>query len=158
MRVAERRRLRERFGFACGYCGVTESDDGALLTTDHFQPRTQGGSNEPDNLVYACHACNEFKGDYRQATGTRRILHLGRDDLSAYVAENADATLRGLTPTGVFHIERLRLNRPALLEHRRARRRLATAQAEQRALLEQLGQLESQVNQLTMQLEALQND
>lgn len=158
MRAETRRQLREHFDFACGYCGVRENDVGALLTTDHFQPRTQGGSDAADNLVYACHACNEFKGDFWPTTATQRILHPQRDDLSRHIIQETDATLRGLTSTGRFHIERLRLNRPALLEHRRARLRLAAAQDEQRALLEQLGVLEGQVNQLIGQLEALQND
>lgn len=56
--------LRQRFQFRCGYCGVREADAGAELTADHFQPRSRGGADEPDNLVYSCHACNEFKGDF----------------------------------------------------------------------------------------------
>ena len=156
MRAETRRQLRERFGFACGYCGVREVDVGALLTTAHFQPRTQGGSDEVDNLIYTCHACNEFKGDFWSTTETQRILL--RDDLNLHISQENNGDLRGLTPTGSFHIECLRLNRPPLLEHRRARQRLAAAQSEQHALLEQLGLLEDQVNQLTTQLEALQND
>lgn len=28
------------------------------LTADHLRPRNSGGTDEPDNLVAACHSCN----------------------------------------------------------------------------------------------------
>jgi 5-methylcytosine-specific restriction endonuclease McrA len=46
----------------CAYCGVKprKARDGHL---DHLIPRSLGGSNAPDNIVYACKKCNEAKGD-----------------------------------------------------------------------------------------------
>ncbi len=64
MRQDQRIAFRKRFAFRCGYCGVRERDVGAELTIDHFQPGSKGGAHEPENWVYCCHACNEFKGDY----------------------------------------------------------------------------------------------
>jgi 5-methylcytosine-specific restriction endonuclease McrA len=64
MNLTERQSLREQYGFRCGYCGVHESRAGAELTVGHFQSRSRGGSDDPSNLVYCCHACNEFKGDH----------------------------------------------------------------------------------------------
>ncbi|MBI3408208.1 MAG: HNH endonuclease [Planctomycetes bacterium] len=49
MRQDQREMLRRQFQFRCGYCGVHESDAGAELTVDHFQPRSHGGSHEPEN-------------------------------------------------------------------------------------------------------------
>jgi len=69
MTPQQRLAVRERFGFRCGYCGVHESQEGAELTIDHYQPRSRGGTDEPDNLVYCCHACNSHKGDYWQPGG-----------------------------------------------------------------------------------------
>jgi hypothetical protein len=40
-----REQLRERAGFACEFCGVSETDVGGLLTADHFRPRSKGGSD-----------------------------------------------------------------------------------------------------------------
>ena len=33
-----RRTVRTLYAFACGYCGVTETEVGAYLTIDHYQP------------------------------------------------------------------------------------------------------------------------
>ena len=46
MTAAERRALRERYQFRCGYCGVHENEVGAELTVDHFQPRSSGGTDQ----------------------------------------------------------------------------------------------------------------
>ena len=58
MRNELRQSVQSRSRFQCGYCGVIETEAGAKLTVDHFQPRTQDGGDDLDNLVYACHACN----------------------------------------------------------------------------------------------------
>lgn len=44
--------------YVCAYCG-TERE----LTKDHVIPRSRGGSNEPDNIVWACRNCNSAKGN-----------------------------------------------------------------------------------------------
>ncbi len=133
--------IRERFQQACGYCGVNEVAAGGELTLDHYQPQSAGGSDALDNLVYACIRCNQYKGDYwpteEDLAQGRRVLHPLLDDVSAHLAENEDAgLLRGLTPTGLFHIALLRLNRPQLIAHRLARRLQAILQ-EKIHLLEQ---------------------
>ena len=64
MRRASRQSVRVRYDFRCGYCGVSETNIGAEMTADHFLPRIHGGDDSLDNLVYCCHACNEFKSDY----------------------------------------------------------------------------------------------
>src|SRR5207249_7158718 len=104
----------------------------AALTSDHFQPRSRGGADDLQNLVYCCHACNEYKGDFYQPDAVERLLHPLRDTLSQHIVERDDGTLRALTPTGAFHIEQLHLNRPTLIAHRLAERQL---QAERRELL-----------------------
>src|SRR4029077_8353096 len=118
MRPEERESLRQRFQFRCGYCGGSERDVGAPLTVDHFQPRSQGGLHEPENWVYCCHACNEFKGDFWQPDSPQRLLHPIRDDLTAHMAEGADGARQPLSDTGAFHIEALHLNRPQLVAYR----------------------------------------
>lgn len=48
--------LAER-GSACTYCG------GVASGVDHVLPVSRGGTDDPKNLVPACHACNASKND-----------------------------------------------------------------------------------------------
>ena len=41
--------------YTCVYCGF---DAWMQLTVDHLRPRNSSGTDEPDNLVAACHSCN----------------------------------------------------------------------------------------------------
>ena len=133
MAVSAETRAAVRVAFAgcCGYCGVSETAVGGELEIDHFRPLSAGGSDELENLVYACTACNRFKGDYApagDAPESLRLLRPHRDDMAAHVVETAHGRLLGLTPRGWFHLDRLHLNRPLLVEMRRLRRdRLAQA-------------------------------
>jgi hypothetical protein len=52
MTATERAALRQLYNFCCGYCGVSETDVGAALTIDHFQPTSRGGADAPTNWVY----------------------------------------------------------------------------------------------------------
>lgn len=155
---ADRDDLRRRFQYRCGYCGVREADVGADLTVDHFQPRSRGGADDADNLVYSCHACNEFKGDFWEPDAARRLLHPLRDDPAAHLAEQPDGTLRGLTETGTFHLDRLRLNRPPLVEYRRERLALEHARRAERLLLDRLRDLDDRLEQLLADLDRLRPD
>lgn len=51
----------KRDGFACKYCGATPSET-VVLEVDHIHPVASGGTNEIDNLLTACFACNRGKG------------------------------------------------------------------------------------------------
>lgn len=48
---------------ACVYCGATYQN-GARLSVDHVISRKRGGSDEYDNLVCACLACNKDKAHF----------------------------------------------------------------------------------------------
>jgi len=86
--------IREKFRYCCGYCGISESDVGGELEIDHFQPASKGGTNDIDNLVYACVHCNRFKGNYwPDETGSHAYLLL-RPDKPDY-AEHVDLTING---------------------------------------------------------------
>lgn len=51
-------------GTHCFYCGVRFSEEvGCDRTIDHRIPRSQGGTNQLVNMVFACRACNERKAD-----------------------------------------------------------------------------------------------
>jgi hypothetical protein len=120
MEPSARERARERYAARCGYCGVHEDWVGATLTIDHHRPRSRGGTDESENLVYACPRCNEHKGRYWHDADPPhiRLLDPGREDLTLHVRESEDGRLAGMTPEGVFFIEKLRLNRAPLVAHR----------------------------------------
>ncbi len=118
---ALRESVRALHNFSCGYCGVTETDLGGELDIDHFCPRSHAGRSVLDNLVYTCPTCNRFKGDYwpaPEAGPDLMLLHPRQDDLSSHIGTLPDGRLIGLTKRGWFHIQRLRLNRPQLIELR----------------------------------------
>lgn len=89
-----------------------------------FGPQSQSGTDDVANLVYACHACNEFKGIYWTKDDDTRLLHPLTDDLALHMAEEANGTLRPLTVLGQVYVDRLQLNRAALVAQRQERQRL----------------------------------
>lgn len=56
-----RDRLYEVGGGRCHYCECELSRE--AMTIDHVIPLAKGGPNSQDNMVIACRACNEAKGD-----------------------------------------------------------------------------------------------
>lgn len=136
--------MRERYNFACGYCGINEIDAGNELEIDHFHPTKHGGADELENLVYACPACNRNKAYYwpsLDAPPHKYLLHPLADDLNIHISLLQDSQLAGLTPRGWFHIDWLHLNRPQLVT---MRQRLATYQRTQK-MIEEMQQINHQL-------------
>ena len=80
-----RETIRALYDLRCGYCGVTETATVGELEIDHFLPRSHGGKDILDNLVYACPTCNRFKGDYwpvPEASADLMLLHPQQDAYS----------------------------------------------------------------------------
>jgi hypothetical protein len=155
MRSEQRAAVRAAYNYRCAYCGVSEIDSGAELTVDHFRPSSRGGTDDLENMVYCCHACNEYKGDIYQPDAAERILHPRRDAFWQHITEGEDGTLRALTPTGAFHIEQLRLNRPTLIAHRLVERHLQAERQELLALRRRLDELRREEEELEKREEEL---
>jgi hypothetical protein len=155
-----REETRERFAGRCGYCGVHEDDAGATLTVDHHRPLVHGGDDHVNNLVYACARCNEHKGSYWHEQDPRRIplLHPGRDDLTAHLREEEDGRIVASTPEGQFFVQRLRLNRPQLVTHRRELRGRSKLHEELAAMTEHAHALEQRVNELSRTIDSIADD
>lgn len=154
-----RERIRVLYHFSCGYCRVTETESGGQLEIEHFCPQSHGGQDTLENLVYACVACNRFKGDYwptPEASIDLMLLHPRQDNLSAHIASIPDGRLIGLTKRGWFHIQRLRLNRAQLIELRLQR----AEEQRLRRILEQneqaIAQLRAYVQELEQEIDRLQ--
>jgi len=148
-----RERVRRRAGFACEYCGVTETDVAGQLTIDHFHPQAKGGSDAVDNLVYCCHRCNEYKSDYwAQESNVLSLWNPRQEPAEAHLMELADGKLLAITETGVLTLNRLRLNRPPLVANRLKRQRNAEEQrllTHLRDVLTVLDQMQAQNNLLS---------
>jgi hypothetical protein len=153
MTAEERAALRQLHNFCCAYCGVSETDVGAELTIDHFQPASRGGKDTPANWIYCCFPCNNAKGDYWQPDSPQRILHPLHDDLREHIVEQADGTLIGLTVTGRFHIQQLRLNRPALVAHRLEKRQRELEVLRHEEVLRSLAEAQQEILLLRQRIE-----
>ncbi len=158
MRRALRQSVRIRYEFLCGYCGVSETNIGAEMTVDHFLPRIHGGEDTEDNLVYCCHACNEFKGDYWQPEPTLRLLHPRLDDETTHIREHTDGTYLALTERGSIHLRILRLNRPELIAYRLERKELFLLRQQNQILRQQLQEAQQTTRRLEVDLERYSND
>jgi hypothetical protein len=55
--IADDERLKMILPQACCYCGGRDG-----LSIDHLFPRSRGGADSGDNLVWACRPCNSGKG------------------------------------------------------------------------------------------------
>lgn len=153
--------IRRLYRQTCGYCGVTESAVGSEMTVDHFMPRVAGGSDELDNLVYACWKCNQFKHDFwpgpDDLAHQHRILHPLLDDLDIHLHPNEETgRLEGLTATGRFHIAALRLNRPQLVKYRLGQHLQQMLQEKHRLLELQIDELRKTIAAQEQYLAALQ--
>lgn len=86
MAISSRRRFEvlHRDGFTCRYCG--RRPPGVRLEVDHIQPKSKGGSDDPDNLLAACELCNRGKA----------ALEIVDGDEGAE-AKDADLRIRRLT-------------------------------------------------------------
>lgn len=161
-----RQMVRQRYGFSCGYCGVSEIAVGGELQIDHFRPLKHGGTDSVENLVYACAHCNRYKASYwpdEESPDSFYLLHPLQDDFAEHIALLGDGRLTGISSRGWFHISWLHLNRPQLIVQRQERQTqqelqqlMARSQQVQRelkgriqALEQELAALQSVIEQLT---------
>jgi len=150
-----RKQVRQRANFACEFCGITETDAGGELTIDHYQPTAKGGDDGPENLLYCCARCNQYKLDYWPTyPDTPSLWNPRREPASQHFLELDDGTLYPLTATGAFTLKRLRLNRPPLVAHRLRKRQ----QTEEIRLLTRYRGLIQLLEQLNIQLSALMEE
>lgn len=59
-----RQLVRKRANYLCEYCHSPERISTSRFTIDHIQPRSLGGSDDPDNLALACSCCNQRRYNF----------------------------------------------------------------------------------------------
>ena len=124
-----RQYLRYEFRFRCCYCGTHEYalPDRDSWQIDHFEPRNRIPKSRwgnYQNLYYACKTCNSFKSGYwpdqEDEDAGRSYVDPCRDRIIGDEADlRPDGLLVGRSPAGAFTIERINLNRWALVQRRR---------------------------------------
>lgn len=57
--LLSRKNILKRDGHRCMYCGTTHG----RMSVDHILPKLRGGTDTWENLVCACHKCNNKKGN-----------------------------------------------------------------------------------------------
>jgi 5-methylcytosine-specific restriction endonuclease McrA len=68
-RLTLRFQIFQRDGFQCCYCGRKPPE--VTLHVDHLHPVSEGGTNDPSNLVTACSHCNWGKADVLLASSAQ---------------------------------------------------------------------------------------
>ena len=123
---AVRRQVRDRARNRCEYCRHPASHACSPFVCEHILPRVHGAGNTLSELAWACPACNSHKYTKTRARDpqTERIVPLfnpRRQQWLRHFAWSEDFMLIiGRTATGRATVETLHLNRPELVNLRRA--------------------------------------
>lgn len=126
--------ILERDSFTCQYCGQFAPN--VMLHVDHRVEVCNGGTNDPDNLITSCAACNWGKEGLRaspQRTAQNLLLadairtgaHIATDKRREGLADTMAALLRNGPMTTVEIADAIgapRKNALAVLAHHRGKR------------------------------------
>jgi len=123
---AQRDYVTDRANGYCEYCRIHNSFSPATFHLDHFNPLSQGGSDDIENIVLACGGCNERKSNLmlviEPISGEESNLFNPRtEDWFEHFTWSEDYTiLSGITPTGIVTEKLLELNRLGCINLRKS--------------------------------------
>ena len=122
--AALRREVIERAGNRCEYCGLPAEVAFYPHEVDHVIAEKHGGTNDIDNLAFACWRCNRHKGSdltsFDPETALLSPLFNPRTQVWAEHFAYEGERVAGLTPEGRTTVNLLRLNSEERLTERRA--------------------------------------
>jgi len=119
------RQVAERAKWRCEYCQSPAAFSTQPFEVDHIIPRSKGGPTVLENFAFSG-GCNSYKSDQTRARDpqtSRRVVLFNprRQQWKRHFAWNVDFTvIIGRTASGRATVEALRLNRPELINLRRA--------------------------------------
>lgn len=117
--------VKTRANGCCEYCKSQERFSSTPFSKEHILPSSKGGSDELSNFALSCQGCNNHKYNHVAAIDpvTGRVAPLFNprtQDWHQHFIWSVDCTsMIGITPTGRATIEKLKLNRPGLVNLRR---------------------------------------
>jgi hypothetical protein len=123
---ARREAVRSRARGICEYCRSQERFATQAFSVEHIIPPRAGGEEDLDNLALACQGCNNHKytktDSIDPVTGeVVPLFHPRRDRWRDHFIWSYDFTrIIGQTVKGRATVEALQLNRPGLVNLRRA--------------------------------------
>lgn len=126
MSEVTRRHVAARAGNLCEYCQSPADFCPGPFAVDHIYPQSLGGPDGVDNYAWSCEGCSGAKLDAVEAPDplTKAVFplfHPRRQLWSEHFSWSDDLlTVQGESPTGRATVERLRLNRPPVVNLRRA--------------------------------------
>lgn len=116
----------ERSKGYCEYCQCPSDFSTELFSIEHIIPRSKNGSDELDNLAYACIGCNIYKSDKTEfvdvVSQSLSNLYNPRTMNWAdhFIWDESSTVILGKTAIGRATIEALKLNRRPVKNLRRA--------------------------------------
>lgn len=115
MNPATRTAVRDRAADRCEYCHIRQTDlPFAVFHVEHVVARQHGGSDELDNLAYACQQCNLHKGPNLSSidpvTGQLAAVFNPRQEWWPDHFLVQDALMVGITPCGRATVRLLQMN------------------------------------------------
>jgi hypothetical protein len=120
----ERIFVRSRAKNCCEYCKSQDRFSPIYFTIDHSLPICEGGTNELENLVYACNLCNRLKWNHifviDSVTNARVLVFNPRVHVWEEHFQWSEDYLMiiGLTAIGRATVDTLKLNRDKLVNYR----------------------------------------
>lgn len=124
--LSKRLFIATRADFVCEYCHTPEDFSPDLFNIEHVIPLLHDGTDEDNNLAYACGGCNGNKHGHiawnDPETGVHTpLFHPRNDKWKEHFSWNEDLTLLlGSTPKGRATIDLPGMNRSGLVNLRKA--------------------------------------
>jgi len=124
LQSALRQQLLEADDHRCVYCQTTQFSSGYPMVVDHIIPSSKGGATVFENLCFACHRCNEFKGSTTEVEDSLTesivaLFHPRRQQWADHFAWDATGIrVEGLTAIGRVTVIALKMNNEVILTAR----------------------------------------
>jgi hypothetical protein len=121
-----RETVEERAEGLCEYCRCTQDFSPQPFVLEHIIPKSKNGTDDLENLAFACSACNNSKYDKTKGRDpvTRQpvmLFHPRKHKWEKHFMWNKDCTeLIGLTKIARATIDTLKLNRERIVRIRKA--------------------------------------